>query len=169
MKINIENSSEILEKYQYLLLKTVNLFPIFERDEALDEAREVLIELINSYDPSKGSFGGYVKYMLYYHFLDKCKNPKIYSYNDLDPTGEEILNSIESSVDIEKELLEREKYEELFKAIDSLKEKEKKVIYMKYFQNKSHSEIGCALNLAPKTITNIHYKIIQNLRKELKR
>lgn len=167
MKINIENSSEILEKYQYLLIKTVNTFPIFEKDEALDEAREVLIDTIEDYDETKAGFSGYLKYKLYYHFLDKSKKAIPDSLNDTDATGAEVVDSLEANVDIEKELIQKELYEDLYDAIKTLSRKDKLLIQMKYFENKNHKEIGKILGIATKTVTNRNYRIIGDLRKKL--
>lgn len=167
MKINLENSSEILEKYQYLLLKTVNTFSTFEKDEALDEAREVLIDAIEDYDENKAGFGGYLKYKLYYHFLDKSKKIIPKSLNEKDSTGIEIEDSLRADVDIEKELIQKEIYEKLYDAIKTLNQKDKVLIQMKYFENKSHKEIGRILGVAPKTITNRNYRIIRYLRSKL--
>lgn len=167
MKINLENSSEILEKYQYLLLKTVNTFSTFEKDEALDEAREVLIDAIEDYDENKAGFGGYLKYRLYYHFLDKSKKSIPKSLNEKDPTGIEMGDSLRADVDIEKELIQKEIYEKLYDAIKTLNQKDKVLIQMKYFENKSHKEIGRILGVAPKTITNRNYRIIRYLRSKL--
>lgn len=167
MKINIENSSEILEKYQYLILKTVNTFPIFEKDEALDEAREVLIDAIEDYDENKAGFGGYLKYRLYYHFLDKSKKLIPDSLNKIDSKGIEIEDSLKADIDIEKEVIQKEVYEKLYDAIKTLNQKDKVLIQMKYFENKSHKEIGKILGLTPKTVTNRNYKIIRCLRSKL--
>ncbi|MDD7305104.1 MAG: sigma-70 family RNA polymerase sigma factor [Peptoniphilaceae bacterium] len=167
MKINIENSSQILEKYQYLLLKTVNQFPSFDKEEDLNEAREVLIDAIKTYDENKSGFGGYLKYKLYYHFLDKSKKQKPDSLNDLDASGDELVDSLAANVNIEKDLLKKEEYKKLYQAINLLDENDKKILYMIYYQGKSHKDIGKALNFAPKTIRNANYKIIKKLRKEL--
>ncbi|MDD7352226.1 MAG: sigma-70 family RNA polymerase sigma factor [Peptoniphilaceae bacterium] len=167
MEINIKNSSKILEKYRPLLLNTVSSFPVFEKDEALDEASEVLIDAIEKYDKTKAGFGGYLKYRLYYHFLDKTKKPRYLSLNEKTLTGEEIQDSLEADTDIEKDFLDQETYDELYKAIQVLDYKEKILVHMRYFEDKSYQEIGKVFNLSPKTIRNNNYKIINKLRREL--
>lgn len=167
MEINLENSSKLFEKYKYLLIKTISSFNIYDKDEALDEAREVFMDAIEKYDKSQASFGGYVKYRLYYHFLDKSKRKPHKSLNDLDQTGTEIMNNIEANIDIEKEMERKEKYEELYKAIRKLKQKDKVIVYMKYWENRSHKEIGKALGITAKTVTNRHHDLLIELRKGL--
>lgn len=169
MKINLENSSKILDQYQYLLLKTVNLFPVFETDEALDEAREVTMDAIESYDEDKAGFGGYLKYRLYYHFLDKSKEQRPDSLNDLDKSNNELVDTLSADVDIERDLIEKEEIETLYEAIKTLSQDEKILILLKYVEGKSHKEIAEICGLSPKTITNRHYKIIKKLRKKLER
>lgn len=167
MEIKIENSSKLLDQYQSLLIKTINDFPVFEKEEAMDEAREVLIDAIETYDAKKAGFGGYLKYRLYYHFLDKSKKPRPKSLNDLDHTGCEIVESLEANIDIEKDLLDKENLDELYKALKNLETKEKMIIYMEYYQKMGQEEIANSLNLSPKTIRNTKYKAIEKLRKSL--
>ena len=140
MKICIENLDAIIEKYQPLLLSMANRFDIFDKNEAYIMARDMVFEIVEDFDAKKGSFGGYLKYRLYFYFLNECKKEKIYSLNSKDMQGVE-------------------------NAIKSLKKQEREILYLKYDKNFSHKEIARLLNLSPKSITNYHYLIIKKLRK----
>lgn len=169
MEISIKNSSEIIEKYKNLMLSIVNTFSVFEKDEALDEAREVCIKAIEKYDSSKAGFGGYLKYCLYYHFLDKSKKQIPDSLNDYDNTGAEIQDSLVSDTNIEQEIIDKENYKRLYKALGKLSDKDRKIIQMKFFENKSHKEIGKILGISAKTVTNRNYEAMKKLKSDLSR
>lgn len=169
MKICLKNSSKIIKKYRNLLEKIVNQFAIFEKDEAMDEARFVTIEAIMDFDEKKAGFGGYLKYRLYYYFLDKNKKQIPISLNEKNSANAEIEELLISDVDIEKDLLEKEKYQMLHRAIKNLDKRDKKIIELKYFKNKSHKEIGKILNISAKTVTNNHLLILKKLRSQIKK
>src|SRR5699024_7369169 len=99
--------------------------------------------------------------------LDKSKKSISKSLNEKDSTGIEIEDSLRADVDIEKEIIQKEIYEKLYDAIKTLNQKDKVLIQMKYFENKSHKEIGKILGITPKTVTNRHYRIIRYLRSKL--
>ncbi|MDU2829955.1 MAG: sigma-70 family RNA polymerase sigma factor [Anaerococcus sp.] len=165
MKICIENLNSIIEKYQALLLSMANRFPIFDKNEAYIMARDMVFDIVLDFDPEKGSFGGYLKYRLYYYFLNECKKERVSSLNDRDMKGVEIVEKIEDNFSLENEFIKNIEREELFMAIKTLKKQEREILYLKYDKNLPHKEIARLLNLSAKSITNYHYNIVRKLRK----
>ncbi|WP_049690305.1 sigma-70 family RNA polymerase sigma factor [Anaerococcus jeddahensis] len=165
MKICIENLNAIIEKYQPLLLSMANRFPIFDKNEAYIMARDMVFDIVLDFDPDKGSFGGYLKYRLYFYFLNECKKERVSSLNDRDMKGNEIIEKIEDDFSLEDEFIKNIEIEELFKAIKTLKKQEREILYLKYDKNLPHKEIAKLLNLSTKSITNYHYNIVRKLRK----
>lgn len=165
MKICIENLDAIIEKYQPLLLSMANRFDIFDKNEAYIMARDMVFEIVEDFDAKKGSFGGYLKYRLYFYFLNECKREKIYSLNSKDMQGVEIIEKIDDDISIEDDFVRKIEINELENALKSLKKQEREILYLKYDKNFSHKEIARLLNLSPKSITNYHYLIIKKLRK----
>ena len=165
MKICIENLNAIIEKYQPLLISMVNRFPIFDKNEAYIMARDMVFDIVLDFDSDKGSFGGYLKYRLYFYFLNECKKERVDSLNDRDMKGVEIIEKIEDDNSLEDDFVKKIEVEELFKAIKSLKKQEREILYLKYDKNLPHKEIARLLNLSTKSITNYHYTIIRKLRK----
>lgn len=94
MKICIENLNAIIEKYQALLISMANRFPIFDKNEAYIMARDMVFDIVLDFDPDKGSFGGYLKYRLYFYFLNECKKERVDSLNDKDRKGIEIIEKL---------------------------------------------------------------------------
>lgn len=59
--INLENAEKIMDNYMPLIYATVKRFNTFDLEEAVDEAKMILIESILVYDENKGTFGNYLK------------------------------------------------------------------------------------------------------------
>lgn len=165
MKICTENLNAIIEKYQPLLISMANRFPIFDKNEAYIMARDMVFDIVLDFDSEKGSFGGYLKYRLYFYFLNECKKERVDSLNDRDMKGVEIIEKIEDDSSFDNDFVKSIEIEELFKAIKTLKKQEREILYLKYDKNLPHKEIARLLNLSTKSITNYHYTIIRKLRK----
>ena len=165
MKICIENLNAIIEKYQPLLISMANRFSIFDKNEAYIMARDMVFDIVLDFDSEKGSFGGYLKYRLYFYFLNECKKERVDSLNDRDLKGVEIIEKIEDDSSFDNDFVRSIEIEELFKAIKTLKKQEREILYLKYDKNLPHKEIARLLNLSTKSITNYHYTIIRKLRK----
>ncbi|WP_236785998.1 sigma-70 family RNA polymerase sigma factor [Anaerococcus ihuae] len=165
MKICIENLNAIIEKYQPLLISMANRFPIFDKNEAYIMARDMVFDIVLDFDSEKGSFGGYLKYRLYFYFLNECKKERVDSLNDRDMKGVEIIEKIEDDSSFDNDFVKSIEIEELFKAIKTLKKQEREILYLKYDKNLPHKEIARLLNLSTKSITNYHYNIVKKLRK----
>ena len=128
-------------------------------------ARDMVFEIVRDFDPDKGKFGGYLKYRLYFYFLNECKKERVNSLNDRDMKGNEIIEKIEDDFSLEDEFIKNIEIEELFMAIKTLKKQEREILYLKYDKNLPHKEIARLLNLSTKSITNYHYNIVRKLRK----
>ena len=128
-------------------------------------ARDMVFDIVLDFDSEKGSFGGYLKYRLYFYFLNECKKERVSSLNDRDMKGVEIIEKIEDDSSFDNDFVKSIEIEELFKAIKTLKKQEREILYLKYDKNLPHKEIARLLNLSTKSITNYHYTIIRKLRK----
>ena len=168
MKICLENINAIIEKYEPLLISMANRFPIFDKNEAYIMARDMVFDIVDDYDPKKGKFGGYLKYRLYFYFLNECKKERVDSLNALDRAGVEVIESVEDENLLEDDFSKKIEIKELEKAIKSLEKQEREILYLKYDKNLAHKEIGKLLNLSPKSITNYHHTILVKLRKYFK-
>lgn len=128
-------------------------------------ARDMVFEIVRDFDPDKGKFGGYLKYRLYFYFLNECKKERVDSLNNLDKNGVELIEKIDDEKSLEDDFFKDLEIEELFKAIKTLKKQEREILYLKYDKNLPHKEIARLLNLSTKSITNYHYNIVRKLRK----
>lgn len=163
--IDIKNADKITEAYMPLIYATVKRFSAFEKKEAIDEARMVLIEAILSYNEDNGTFGNYLKHRLNYYFWDKAKKPLDLSIDQEDKEGLSLADRLEADFDIEDDFFTKEGYKDLYTSINKLDKKDVAIIKMKYWKDMTDKEIGKALNLSPKTIRNRHSMALKKLRK----
>lgn len=154
MQINLENSEKILHDYMPLILATVSRFSSYEKEESMDEARMILIESIDSFDNRKGSFGNYLKNMLNYHFLNKSREKRTTSLNELDSRGEELIENLADSLDFEEEIFHDESLYQIETYLSLLSQKDRRLVEMKYLEGMTNSQIGKIVNRSPKTIAN---------------
>lgn len=167
MKISLENSKQIIDAYMPLIIANARRFSALDYEEVVDESRMLLIDAILEYDELKGTFGNYLKQKLYYHFLDECKKEQIASLDDFDKDGNPLIDSIEDNYNLEKDLEEREKYKELYIAIENLPDDLRNIIVGKYFLAMTNDELAKKTGLSYKTIANKASIALKILRKNL--
>lgn len=167
MKINIENSKQIMDAYMPLIIANARKFSAFEYEEAVDQSKMILLDAILEYEKEKGSFGNFLKQKLYFYFLDECKKGNTKSLDELDNDGISLINSIRDDYDLEKDLENKQKYKNLYKAINTLPANLKSIIVGKYFLDMTNDDLAKKMNLTYKTIANKSSIALKLLRKTL--
>lgn len=166
--ISLDNAVRIMADYMPLIYATVKKFHAFEKEEAIDEAKMVLIEAILAYDESQGTFGNYLKHMLNYHFWDKAKVPIAYSLDADAGKGPSLKEKIASEEDLEENFFNKEAYKDLYAKIKRLDEKDMMIIKLKYWQNLPDKKIGEILDISAKTVRNRHSLALKKLRRMMR-
>ena len=93
--------------------------------------------------------------------LDSAKMPlSIYDKFDEDEEGQELLNKL--PVNDDEELLLNKIH--LSNVINGLSEKEKKIIILRYFRDKTQSEIAKNLGVSQVQVSRLENKIIEKMR-----
>ena len=93
--------------------------------------------------------------------LDSCKMPlSIFDKFDDDEEGQELIEKIPYS-DNEDSTLDKI---HLFNIIDNLNERERKIIIMRYFRDKTQNEIAENLGVSQVQVSRLENKIIEKIR-----
>lgn len=153
-----------MDDYMPLIYATIRRFDAFEREEAICEAKMVLIEAILAYDESQGTFGNYLKHRLNYYFWDKAKKERPISLDVDTKDGISLMDTLASDDDLERDVFVKEDYKDLYEKIRRLDEKNVMIIWLKYWEGFSDKKIGEIMNFSPKTIRNRHSKALKSLR-----
>ena len=163
--ICIKNAVRIMDDYMPLIYATIRRFDAFETEEAIDEAKMVLIEAILAFDEDKGTFGNFLKHRLNYHFWDKAKIHRPTSLDQSTNEGISLMDTIPSDDDLGNDIFVKEEYRDLYEKIGKLDKKDVMIIRLKYWENLTDKKIGEIMNLSAKTIRNRHSIALRRLRR----
>lgn len=164
----------LLEKLNPMIISTIKkyYYRINDFEETLQEGRVVILECINSYDESKGTyFLGYVKHMLMYYFLDKNKERLMDSLNETVGDEEEIelidllVSDEEDAIQV---ILRLERNKEIVDALFTLTRNQRKTILAFYYVGLTIDEIAKKHGVSYRTVVNTKQNGLKKLREILK-
>ncbi len=168
--IDKEAEREILTLYGPRIEKKVNYYLGQNIQERLDVINESKLGVILSlregkFDPSKGSpLGSYVHGVTNNKIKDYLKNHRIYQTTTLDDIEDE-----HQDADIFTELDSSELKNRIKKCLSTLDIKYQEVLYLRFFDNLTISEISEKIDLPPKRVSErIHYALTK-LKKSVKK
>ena len=87
---------------------------------------------------------------------------KVFTFSDFEENV--IANISDKNMDVYYEVESKLEIKNLYKALSKLNNKEKEIIYLIYFENKTLREIGKMKNISYTQIANIRNKILKKLR-----
>ena len=87
---------------------------------------------------------------------------KVFTFSDFEENV--IANISDKNMDVYYEVESKLEIQNLYKALSKLNNKEKEIIYLIYFENKTLREIGKMKNISYTQIANIRNKILKKLR-----
>jgi len=89
-----------------------------------------------------------------------------------DATFEEVSGNFEIEFSVEEEYIENESSlvitQKLRKLLDELPERQKEVVYLKFFQEMDRGQISEVMNISPQTVSNLLQIAIKQLKKHWK-
>lgn len=166
-----EAKVELIKRLKPLIISSIErYYSIGEYEELFQEGILLILESIIEYNPKhRVKFLGFIKSKLKYHYLNKNKLEKEISLNEEDENGIELLNKIDSKIDIEDIIIEKYKIEYLYNLLNTLSKREKDIVYKYYIENKSLKEISNLLNIKYQTVANLKTIGINKLKKHGKK
>lgn len=87
---------------------------------------------------------------------------KVFTFSDFEENV--IANISDKNMDVYYEVESKLEIQNLYKALSKLNDKEKEIIYLIYFENKTLREISKMKNISYTQIANIRNKILKKLR-----
>ncbi|MDO5037503.1 MAG: sigma-70 family RNA polymerase sigma factor [Tissierellia bacterium] len=167
-----EATLQLMEALEPLMLKQINRhFPYSprpDREDLLSEARVLLLDCLDLFDPSRGArFLYFYKTQLRFYLLDRVKAAKRLPLAILDAPGEEgetLLDLLVSGDRVEDRLLAQEDRALLKKALGALSPREGQVIRLFYGEDLGLSEIAGFLGLSYQTVANTKARALKKLR-----
>ena len=87
---------------------------------------------------------------------------KVFTFSDFE---ENVISNIsDKNMDVYYEVESKLEIQNLYKALSKLNDKEKEIIFLIYFENKTLKEIGKMKNINYKQVANIRNKILKKLK-----
>lgn len=131
-----------------------------DREETLSDVLLRVWDKIDQYDPSKGSWNGWLGIIARNAALDRARA--------LPHQSKELTPDIPApQSDPEQQLLRKERREQLYKAVGSLPREEQTLFYRKYYYRQSTAQIAAECGTTIRAIEGRLYRIRQKLRKTL--
>lgn len=138
--------------FQFLLVRTKS------RQVALDITQEVYMSLWQNL-----SRFSYVDDAHFYGYIFTIARRKLFrNFFKIKRTV-----SIDESYDIEAPSEEREDYRKLLREVDSLNEKQRSVISLRYFSDFSFTQIANTLSITENNAKVLHHRAIEKLKKKI--
>lgn len=166
-----EDMVKIVEALRPLILSSIRKYYNKRHlyDELFQEGCVEIIEGLLDYDAEKGiPFIAYIKKRLYYYYLGKNHNKEELSLDKENEEGDSLISLLQSDVDIEKDLLNKEEYRELQIAVSRLPERQRNIIIDFYFRKMKIKDIGEKYGISYRSCVNSKTKGLHNLRKHYK-
>jgi len=160
---------ELLKKLHPLIISSIRRYynSVKDYDDLIQDGYETVLKCIQDYDVSKNVyFLGYVKAMLRYCYLNKHREKQLISLNEPVKDGEdlELGDLIPDERDEIKDLLEKETTVELYNSLQSLTEKQRKILIYFYIYNRSLSQIAEIMGISYRTVVNMKTSALKKLR-----
>jgi RNA polymerase sigma factor (sigma-70 family) len=159
------------ELYESNKSKVYNYLLKLTRDETLTEHMlsitfEKAFFKIDTYKDTGNKFSTWLIAIAKNSLTDYYRRKKETIIVELTEEEESIIfNFKDSSNTIEEELIQAEKSEKLIKLLNKLNEKEKEIINLRFYEDKSYKEISKELNITLDLVRIRLYRTIRELRK----
>jgi RNA polymerase sigma-70 factor (ECF subfamily) len=159
------------ELYETNKSKVYNYLLKLTRDETLTEHMlsitfEKAFFKIDTYKDTGNKFSTWLIAIAKNSLTDYYRRKKETIIVELTEEEESIIfNFKDGSNTIEEELIQAEKSEKLRKLLNKLNEKEKEIINLRFYENKSYKEISKELNITLDLVRIRLYRTIRELRK----
>jgi RNA polymerase sigma-70 factor (ECF subfamily) len=136
-----------------------------DRDECISEISLRLWEKIHLYDETKSNFLTWLTAFVKNTALNQAKkNAKHGDYEDI----YEMEDSISANNPTPEQIvLQKEREEELLKALNTLKPQDKLIFYRKYYYMQSTAQIAAEMGMSERAVEGRLYRVKKKLRREL--
>ena len=162
---------ELVERFYPLIISSIKKYynNYSEFEDLVEDGKLIVLECIKDFDVSKNvHFSGFVKSRLRFFYLNKLNSKKdIISLNQKNEEDTEMIDLLESEVDLEEEVINKDfskRIQDLFKNL-SLKERE--VIIEFYYLGLTVEEISKLHNISYRTVLELKRRAHKKLREQM--
>jgi len=162
---------ELVERFYPLIISSIKKYynSYFEFEDLVEDGKVIVLECIRDFDKGKNvHFSGFVKTRLKFFYLNKLNSKKeILSLNQKNEEDTELIDLLESEVNLEEEVINRDfsnQIQELFKSL-SLKERETIIEF--YYLGLDINEISKVHNISYRTVLELKRRAHKKLKEKM--
>ena len=161
----------IMKKYETPLFRYVRRISNFSQEEIEDILQEVFIKVyqnINDFDKSL-KFSSWIYRIAHNHVISKFRKYKSRPEGSLLEITENELNNISSELDINKEIDAKINKETLSKILNTIDQKYKEVLVLKFLEERDYKEISDIIKKPMGTVATLINRAKKKLREEIEK
>lgn len=162
---------ELVERFYPLIISSIKKYynSYFEFEDLVEDGKVIVLECIRDFDKGKNvHFSGFVKTRLKFFYLNKLNSKKeMLSLNQKNEEDTELIDLLESEVNLEEEVINRDfsnQIQELFKSL-SLKERETIIEF--YYLGLDINEISKVHNISYRTVLELKRRAHKKLKEKM--
>jgi len=166
---NIEYFTCLFERYEKKLIRYILRISSFLPEEANDILQESFIKIwvnLNKFD-SNLKFSSWAYRIVHNTVVSEWKKSRSFGKDRNIKIDEEVFKNLPSEIDIVKKSYEKDKIIMIRKILDSLPEKYKNVLVLKFLEGKNYNEISDILKKPLGTIATLIYRAKKAFREEV--
>jgi len=151
---NTEYFGELIERYESMLFRYVMRRSHATKEDAEDIVQNSFIKMyrnINDFDPNL-RFSSWAYRITHNELIDWYRKQKSRPQLMISDKDEDVFASIAGDMNIEKEILQKERKEEIEAIIKTLDIKYQEVVSLRFFEEKSYEEIADILQIPEGTV-----------------
>jgi len=159
----------IMKKYEQALMRYIRRISNFSVEEAEDILQEVFIKVyqnINDFDKSL-KFSSWIYRITHNHVISKFRKYKARPEGLLLEITDTELNNISSGLDINRELDNKINRELLSRVLDSIDQKYREVLVLKFLEERDYKEISDIIKKPMGTVATLINRAKKKMAEEL--
>lgn len=157
VELSLENQAffaVLVDRYESKLMRYIKRRTQVSDKDAEDLLQEIFVKIylnLNGFDPSL-RFSSWAYRIAHNEIVSAHRKRLARPQHELSDTDEDIFLHIASDINIEKELMLEDTKQELMQAIDSLSEKYRDIILLRFFEEQDYDSISDILKIPPGTV-----------------
>jgi len=160
----------IMRRYEARLLRYIKRISNFSQDKSEDVLQDIFIKIyrnLNNFDQSL-KFSSWIYRIAHNTVISEHRKEKSRPIYFSSEENDEILNNLKSDLDITKELNLKYLKNNINKILDTLDEKYREVLILKYLEEKSYEEISDILKKPMGTVATLINRAKTQFKKQAK-